>query len=143
VIYADTSFLIALYLPEAGSGRALKWIERHTGPVPFTPLHRHEFRTGVRLRVFRENLTEETMKELFREVESDLESAVLSHTPVPWTDAFRNAEAFGEKLGTKIGPRSLDLLHIGIARALKAQQFLTFDSRQSEAAKAAGFRVDF
>jgi predicted nucleic acid-binding protein len=143
VIYADTSFLIALYLPEEGSARAVKWIGRHPGPLAFTPLHRHEFRTGVRLRAFRKDISEPTVKELFRELQGDLNSAVFLHTPIPWTDAFRHAEACGEKLALTLGPRSLDLLHIGIAQALKAQQFLTFDTRQREAAKAAGLRVEF
>jgi hypothetical protein len=94
------------------------------------------------LRVFRAILDEEIMKQIFSSVENDLDSAVLAHTQIPWTDAFRNAEIVGEKLATSVGARSFDLLHVGIARALKFDQFLTFDVRQREAAKAAGLRVD-
>ena len=116
--YIDTSFLVALYVPEPGSPQALKWMQRHNEAIPFTPLHRLEFRTAVRLRVFRAILDEEIMKQIFSSVENDLDSAVLAHTQIPWTDAFRNAEIVGEKLGTSVGARSFDLLYVGIARAL-------------------------
>jgi predicted nucleic acid-binding protein len=143
VIYADTSFLVALYLPEEGSPRAIKWIERHKQAIPFTPLHRLELRTAIRLQVFRRVLSEEIMKEIFRDLDNDLDSEILAHTPIPWTDSFRNAELVGGKFAGTIGVRSFDLLHVGIAQALKFDQFLTFDSRQREAASAAGLRVDF
>mgnify|MGYP003346087159 FL=1 len=81
--YADTSFLIRIYTPHADSHRALAWMQRATEPLPFTPFHRHETRTGIRLRVFRREITVEQRK----------------------------------------------------------AAFLTFDARQAELAKAAGFKV--
>jgi hypothetical protein len=135
--------LVALYVPEEGSPRALKWIERYNQAIPFTPLHRLEFRTAIRLQVFRKVLAEEIMKQIFRDLESDLDSGVFAHSSIPWTDSFRNAETLGEKSVRTVGARSFDLLHVGIAQALKVDQFLTFDSRQREAATAAGLRVSF
>jgi len=35
----------------------------------------------------------------------------------------------------------LHLLHVGLARVLKATDFLTFDGRQAQLAKAVGFKV--
>jgi hypothetical protein len=37
--------------------------------------------------------------------------------------------------------RSFDLLHVGMAVALGATEFLTFDARQAALAKAAGLKV--
>lgn len=51
--YADTSFLIRVYTPHVDSNKALTWMRRASEPLPFTPFHRHEIRTGIRLRVFR------------------------------------------------------------------------------------------
>jgi len=139
--YADTSFLVALYSPEVDTMKALSWIQRATDPLPFTPFHRHELRTALRLRVFRGQLTPEQRKEAFREIESDLADNVISHTAIPWTDAFREAEAIAESHAEALGVRSLDLLHVGIALSLGGKQFLTFDSRQAQLATVAGLKV--
>jgi len=41
----------------------------------------------------------------------------------------------------KLGVRSIDLLHVGLALALQATDFLTHDARQAMLANAAGLRV--
>jgi len=143
MIYADTSFLVAIYLPEEGSKRVVKWMESARVSLPFTPLHRHEFRTGARQRVFRREMTAEKLKEAFAEMELDLDQDILRHQPIPWTDAFREAERFSISRGTELALRSLDLLHVGIALALKAEHFLTLDSRQEAVAQEAGLKVGF
>jgi len=79
----------------------------------------------------------------FQELDSDLADRILVHTPIPWTDAFREADILGETHGLQAGARSLDLLHVGIALALKTEQFLTFDDTQREVARRAGMRVTF
>src|SRR5512134_2740333 len=111
--YADTSFLVAVYSPEADSMKALNTMQRQTEPLPFTPLHRHELRTGLRLRVFRGEITAVQRKEAFREIDSDLEDGVLAHTPIPWTDTFRAAEELEAAHAESLGVRSFDLLHVG------------------------------
>lgn len=37
----------------------------------------------------------------------------------------------------------MDLLHVGSAQSLGLKEFLTFDARQAQLAKAAGFKVKF
>ena len=61
--YADTSFLARVYTPHADSTKALTWMQRAAGALPFTPLHRHELRNAVRLRVFRGEITAEQRKQ--------------------------------------------------------------------------------
>ena len=119
----------------------LAWLQRARDPLPFTPLHRLELRNALRLRVFRGEITSEQRGLAFQEIEADLDAAVLVHTPIPWTDAFREWEDLGAAHTEKRGVRSIDLLHVGIALALKATEFLTFDNRQADLAKAAGLRV--
>ena len=70
--YADTSFLVRAYTPHAGSQKALTWLQNAREPLPFTPLHRHELRNAIRLRVFRGEITPEQRKLAFQEIESDL-----------------------------------------------------------------------
>ena len=139
--YADTSFLARIYTPHADSAKALVWMQRARQAVPLTPLHRHELRNAIRLRVFRGEISVEQRKESFREIESDLADNILAHTPIPWTDAFREAENLAAVHTEALGVRSIDLLHVGLAVALKATEFLTFDTRQAVLAKAAGFKL--
>lgn len=142
-IYADTSFLVAIYLPEADSEKALRCMQRLSEPLPFTPFHRHELRTGIRLRVFRKEISVEERKSAFSEIENDLEGAILAHRPIPWTDVFRVADEIAEQHAETFGVRSLDLLHVAMARTFGASHFLTFDERQSGLAESAGFKVKF
>ncbi len=139
--YADTSFLARIYTPHADSTKALTWMQRASEALPFTPLHRHELRNAVRLRVFRGEITAKQRQEAFREVDADLADAILAHTPIPWTDTFREAEHLAAAHTEALGVRSFDLLHVALAAALGATEFLTFDVRQAALAKAAGLKV--
>jgi predicted nucleic acid-binding protein len=139
--YADTSFLARVYTPHADSQKALLWLQRAREPLPFSPLHRHELRNAIRLRVFRGEITPEQRKLAFEEIESDLADSILAHMPIPWTDTFRECEALAAAHTEKLGGRSIDLLHVGLALALKASEFLTYDTRQAALAKVAGLKV--
>ena len=113
------------------------------GPLPFTPLHRHELRNTLRRAVFRKEIDAERRKAAFLDIESDLKDGILAHVLVAWTNAFREAEQLGNDHTGKLGVRGADLLHVGVARALGMKEFLTFDSRQAGLAKAAGFKVKY
>ena len=139
--YADTSFLVRIYLPHATSTKALAWMQRSTEALPLTPLHRHELRNAVRLSVFRGEITGEQRKAAFREIEADLAEGILAHAPIPWTDAFREAESLAAAHTETLGVRSFDLLHVGLAVTFGAAEFLTFDARQATLAKAAGLKI--
>ena len=138
--YADTSFLVRAYTPHADSQKVLAWLQRAREPLPFTPLHRLELRNAIRLRVFRGEITAEQRRLAFQEIESDLADRILAHVSVPWTETFRASEELAALHAEKLGVRSFDLLHVGLALALKATQFLTCDTRQASLAMAAGLR---
>lgn len=141
--YADTSFLVRLYLTQSDSQKALAFMRDFRDPLPFTPLHRHELRNALRLAVFRKEIDAERRKAAFLDIESDLQDGILAHAPVAWTNAFREADQLGNDHTETMGMRSVDLLHVGIAQALGMKEFLTFDTRQAELAKAVGFKVKF
>jgi predicted nucleic acid-binding protein len=141
--YADTSFLVRLYLTQSDSQKALAFMRDFRDPLPFTPLHRHELRNALRLAVFRKEIDAERRKAAFLDIESDLQDGILAHVPIAWTNAFREAEQLGNDHTETMGVRGVDLLHVGIAQALGVKEFLTFDSRQAGLAKIAGFKVKF
>jgi predicted nucleic acid-binding protein len=141
--YADTSFLVRLYLTQTDSHKALAFMRDFREPLPFTPLHRHELRNAIRLAVFRKEIDAERRKAAFLDMESDLEEGILTHVPIAWTNAFREADEIGRAHTETLGVRAVDLLHVGVAQTLGAREFLTFDGRQAEIARTVGFKVKF
>ena len=141
--YADSSFLVAVYAIEPQSLQALNWITNSKQSLIYTPFHRHELRTAIRQKVFRGETTIAARNEAFRDIDSDLQDRILIHTQIPWTDAFREAERVGAEHGETQGTRSLDLLHVGIALALKTKLFLSYDGAQRELARQVGLKLAF
>jgi predicted nucleic acid-binding protein len=141
VIYPDTSFLIPLYVDEARSEEAGRFMQRASSPLIYTPFHRLEVRTALRVHVFRQHLTPASLRDIFRDIDHDLAENVLQHVPLDWNDALRQAEEIGADHIAQIGARSGDLLHVASAIALNSQEFCTFDVQQAELAKCAGLKV--
>jgi predicted nucleic acid-binding protein len=141
VIYPDSSFLISFYTPELESAQVHGYMTATTPRLFFTPFHRLEVRTGLRMRVFRKTLTSSELQVAFRKMEEDFAEGILEHTPLNWSDTLREAERLGDTHLTHVGARSGDLLHVASAVVLGAKEFLTFDQRQSKLARRAGLKV--
>ncbi len=150
--YADTNFLIGLYLPRTHSVAAqqvlAEFLKRNDEALPFTPLHRLEFRNAIRLTVFRQtepgepSLDRVAAHRILAEHEADLnERMFIEHAPLDWTEAMRQAEVLSKANTETKGFRSLDLLHVGAAMSLGAKEFFTFDRGAGEIAKLAGLTV--
>src|SRR6266478_4894218 len=111
--YADTSFIVSLYLPEPGrTPRAASYMQRHREALPFTPQHRLEMRNAVRLLVWSKRISTADRSRVFREVEEDLDAEIfLIHTALNYTKAYRRAERIGKAHNERVGCRSADLFH--------------------------------
>ena len=83
--YFDTSYLIALYLPNDHTAAALRHRSRYSGgPIHFTPLHRLELRTVVRQCARARLITEAEARRILRSIEEDLDDGTLLHQPLNW-----------------------------------------------------------
>ncbi len=138
--YADTSFLVSLYVSDAHSERANAWMKGQAESLPFTPLHRHEVRNAIRLAVWRKEIGGAERLQVLRLIDADLKEGFFTYQPVAWTDAFREAERIGDMQTELTGLRATDLLHLGIALSLEATEFLSFDKTQRKAAVGAGLK---
>src|SRR5476651_2538455 len=96
-VYADTSFLVSLYVPDANTARAVRAAESGATPLVFTPLIRHELRNALRLCVFRRQITAAQRESTLHDMEADAEAGVLHATPVDWPKVFVHAETLGRK----------------------------------------------
>jgi predicted nucleic acid-binding protein len=71
---------------------------------------------------------------------ADLHDGVFAMRAVP-EEVFTRARQLASKWTARLGTRSLDILHVAAAIALRAATFHTFDDRQRKLAKAAGLVV--
>jgi predicted nucleic acid-binding protein len=142
IAYADSSFIVALYLQQQSSARAIAFMERYGQALPFTPWHRLEVRNAIRLAVFQKVIDAAQAKTQLKQLDTDLnEETLLTHTPVDWTDVLREAEKLGATHSESIGCRSADLFHVAAASEAGCDTFLTLDEKQAVMAKAAGLTV--
>lgn len=140
-VYADTSFLVSLYVADANTTRAVTAVESGAAPLVFTPLIRHELRNALRLCVFRRQITPAQRESALHDMAADAEAGVLHLTPVDWPKAFTHAETLGRLHSEALGTRGMDILHVACALALRAKRFATFDDRQRQLAELAGLAI--
>lgn len=136
--YADSSFLVSLHTRDANTEAARRYMEKNPETLPFNPILRLEVLNGIRMMVFRGEMTPGERAVALRQIEEDLADGILIHTPLPWTNALRRAEQLSEAHAEQIGSRSADTLHVAAALLAGFRRFLSFDKRQRQLAKAAG-----
>jgi predicted nucleic acid-binding protein len=134
--YADSSFLVSLYIADSNSAAAVSEMAHLTLPVMVTSLGELELDNAIQLRVFRKQIAADdgAPHAAFR---ADIDAGVLAIKPMSeaiYTEARRLASRWTSRFGT----RTLDILHVASAIVLKADSFHTFDDRQKKLANAAG-----
>lgn len=141
-VYADTSFIVALYIQQQSSTAAAAFMRKHRRALPFTPWHRLEVRNAIRLAVFHTLIDPHQGKTQLKQMETDLrDETLLVHTPVDWVGVLRQAERLGASHTKTFGCRSGDLFHVAAAKEFDSAIFLTFDERQRKMARRAGLSV--
>lgn len=136
--YADTSFLVSLYLPDVHSPAA--WAATKSRPhLILTPLHELELVNAVQLAVFRKFISKTQAKSVLRDFEQD-RGGVFALTPMP-IESYTRAEQLARRYTSTFGTRSLDILQVASALVLKPDVFFTFDERQQRLAKAERLHV--
>lgn len=139
--YADTSFILSLYIQQDNSNTATGFLHHHKLSLLFTSLNRHEFRNAVRLCVFRRQITVKESVSVLSFLEEDLKTGVFLSANVSWSLAFNIAEELSGKHTESMGIRGMDILHVAVAKSLDVPEFLTFDIRQKALAEKAGLKV--
>jgi len=139
--YADTSLLISYYVRDSNSLRAQGAIHGMSAPLPFTGLHRLEMRNALALGMFRRVLTAAQANAAWSDVEGDLRSGRLLPEAVNWAPVYRAASQWAALHCPIVGCRSLDVLHVTLAKKLGVAEFFTFDARQTALALALGMIV--
>jgi len=140
--YADSSFLVSCYVADANAAQAKGYLARTGAPLIFTSLHELEVRNAFELGVFRGHFTAAEARAAAKNLSDDLRAARLVKTNVNWSAAFRLAARYSKKHSATAGTRSLDILHVAVAKLLRATRFVSFDVRQRVLATAVGLIVE-
>ncbi|GDY21894.1 hypothetical protein LBMAG56_32410 [Verrucomicrobiota bacterium] len=127
--YADSSFLVSCYVTDAPTAQAKAHLSAHSVPLIFTALHDLEVRNALKLGVFRGLFTAAAAAAAWANLERDLQRGRLLRTAVKWPLGFRVASQLSDQHSALTGTRSLDVLHVALARSLRVADFCSFDLR--------------
>jgi predicted nucleic acid-binding protein len=138
--YADTSFLVSLYVPDAHSAAASAAMKQARGEVMITVFGEVELLNAIQLRVFRRELTPAQAKSAAHAFEDDLSNGVFALHPIG-VATFESAKRLAARHTHSLGVRTLDLLHVSAALVLEAEALYTFDLNQRKLARAADLAI--
>lgn len=139
-VYADTSFLVSLYVLDANSERAAAHIQQAKFPILLTSFGELELINAISLRLFRKELVPSEVKAARALVQKDLVDGVLLIKPLTM-GIFEKATQMARRRTPHLGTRTLDILHVASALELKAEMFYTFDRNQERLARAEGLLI--
>jgi predicted nucleic acid-binding protein len=147
MIYPDTSFLCALYVPQSTSTRAIVYTGSLSDPLESTSLLFFEFRQSIQFQVYRHFKDRNrgyplaVAQAAAAALQSDVKVGFYRHAAVDWAGVHQIGERLAPQHTIKGGYRSFDIFHIATALHLGATEFLTFDRNQKKLAKAEGLVV--
>jgi predicted nucleic acid-binding protein len=141
VAFADTGFIVSLYLKDTTSAPARAAVEAAPVALPLTPLAMLELRNAFNRAVQRQRITAAQRDALWQDVEADIASGFLVPVPVAAGPLHDMARKLSDRHTPVLGTRSLDLWHVAAALILEAKVFFSFDDRQRKAAASEGLKV--
>jgi predicted nucleic acid-binding protein len=139
-VYADTSFVVSLYVPDANSGRAAARMKDALLPILLTPLGELELVNALYLRVFRKELAPSKVNAARALFGRDIADGIFQLRTFP-PAVYDRSKLIARKHTPRLGTRTLDLLHVASALTLNANTFYTFDRNQEKLAKSEGLLV--
>jgi predicted nucleic acid-binding protein len=142
VLYVDTSVMVKLYIKEEYSLEVSHWIRRNNEAIPLTRFHELEFTNAIYLKQFRTEMTNEQVLLILSKFDEHQRKGVYYRPQINWTDTINFALDLSQSHTKTTGSRSLDILHVASALAIKANRFLTLDKRQIALAGLAGLTID-
>jgi len=139
--YVDPSELLKLYIHEPESAAMNAWRTRVKGALPITLHSRLEITNGICLAAFRRAITAAALADALLSFAEDLAEGRYTEIDVLWRATLRRATDIGRTHTPELGCRSLDVLHVATALELGLRDFVTFDVRQRQVARAVGLKT--
>jgi predicted nucleic acid-binding protein len=140
-IYADTSFLVSLYSPDANSAAAARTMQASPPHRFVTTFGELELVNAFALRLFRKELTAEQAKASWKNFESDVRDGIFQLRALP-ESAFDRARHLSRQTTPRLGTRTTDVLHVAAALELGVDCLYSFDERQRKLARAVRLKLN-
>lgn len=134
--YCDSSYLVSLYTPDANSKTAAR-LARRSDALILSPLCEIELLNALYLRVFRKQLSEAEARASQRAFNDDLANAVYAIQPLS-PGVFAGAKHLSVEHTSRLGTRSLDILHIAAALEARVEFLYSLDAKQRKLAAQTG-----
>jgi predicted nucleic acid-binding protein len=142
VVYCDTSFLGALYLPGEKFERVARELAfTFTEPMAFPWLSELEVCNSVYRGAGRNIYSRRICAGILRQIARDKAAGLLFSCPVEPPAHFRKAMDLSKRFTSTHLCRSLDVLHVAAACLLETPEFASFDTRQRKLAASAGLKL--
>jgi predicted nucleic acid-binding protein len=138
-VYVDTSFLAKWYLNEPGSEAAAAWFEREC-PVAISSMTLAEMASLLARRRRMGEIDATLEARIHAALDDDLALGYLECHPVPDRAVLAAARLFASLPDQPL--RTLDALHLALARELALTRLATADRVLAGAARALGFTVE-
>ena len=138
-IYADSSFLVSLYLPDVHSRTAQRHMAKHPR-VWLTALHRAEWAHALAQAVFHKRISHDEAQQVYSVFAADRERGPWFEREFPLI-AFETCAQLAARYGSRLGLGTLDTLHVACALELQCSEFWTFDQRQARLARTVGLKL--
>ena len=135
-VISDTSFLFSLFGNDAHTQNARNWVGNEGLPITVSVFNRYEFQNAIRFAAFRKAISSTEAIATLDAFEADLKSGHLQLISVELSAVLIEASNLSARHTINGGHRSFDILHVAVARILKASTFLTFDENQRKLAKS-------
>ncbi|AHF89853.1 DNA-binding protein [Opitutaceae bacterium TAV5] len=143
-LYADTSFIGSLYLhSDANHGAAVTALERlNTAPqFPLTPFGVVEIENMLSRLEYKGILHSAEVRQIMKMIKNDIGTGLLHSTPLHAYEWLQDTRDLIRKITPLTGTRTLDTMHIALARNSNATHFASFDKNQRKAAAAAKLQL--
>ena len=138
VIYFDTSALAKWYINESRSDDVEKYLQQH-GPVAISDLTIIEMRCLLARRRRDKSITSQIETEAFATFQEDIRRRFLICHPLP--DGLAAGTVNLISLLSDIPIRTLDAMHLMIAREISATELATADRIMADGTAALGIKV--
>jgi predicted nucleic acid-binding protein len=139
--YADSSFLVSLYSPDANSSSAAHTMQASSAECLLTTFGQLEVVNAMGLRIFRKEVSAAQAQFSLIEFDRDLQEGVFQLRGL--ADSFLDrATQLSRQTTAKLGTRTADLLHVAAALELGADYLYTFDQHQRTLAQTLRLKLN-
>ena len=142
--YADTSFLASLYIvTDARHAQALAIQQTWTTPprLPLTPFGMLELHSVLARMQHKGKMHMGDVLQCENLIKQDLKDGILEKSPLRAYEWMQAAMRMVDNISPLTGTRTLDAMHLAIARLNGATTIISFDKNQRLAAQVAGFAL--